>query len=70
MAATATVSSKFQVSIPKAVRDRLGLRPGQKVAFIATIDGMLMVPVPAREEIAGMARGTNSEGYRDRNDRY
>ena len=70
MAATATVSSKFQVSIPKEVRDRMALRPGQKVAFIAKIEGVLMVPVPEREEIAGMARGTNPEGYRDRNDRY
>ena len=70
MSATATVSSKYQVSIPKEVRDRMGLRPGQKVAFIAKIDGMLMVPVPERGEIAGMGRGTNSEGYRDRNDRF
>ncbi len=70
MSATATVSSKFQIAIPKEVRDRMGLRPGQKVAFIATIEGVLMVPVPAREELAGMARGTNPEGYRDRNDRF
>jgi len=48
----------------------MGLRPGQKVAFIAKIEGVLMVPVPGREEIAGMARGTNPEGYRDRNDRF
>ena len=70
MSATATVSSKFQVSIPKEVRDRMALRPGQKVAFIAKIEGVLMVPVPEREDIAGMARGTNPEGYRDRNDRF
>jgi len=70
MSATATVSSKFQVSIPREVRQRLALRPGQKVAFIATVEGVLMVPVPDREEIAGMARGANPEGYRDRNDRF
>ena len=57
MSATATVSSKFQVFIPKEVRERMGLRPGQKVAFIARIEGMLMVPVPERDEIPGMARG-------------
>jgi AbrB family looped-hinge helix DNA binding protein len=70
MSTTATVSSKFQVSIPKEVRDRMALRPGQKVAFIAKADGVMMVPVPTREELAGMARGANTEGYRDRNDRY
>jgi AbrB family looped-hinge helix DNA binding protein len=70
MSAIATVSSKFQISIPKEVRDQLGLRPGQKVAFIAKPGGFVMVPVPKREDLAGMARGANTEGYRDRNDRY
>lgn len=67
---TATISSKFQISIPKELRDRMALRPGQKVAFIAKAEGVLMVPVPTREEIAGMARGADTTGYRDRNDRY
>jgi AbrB family looped-hinge helix DNA binding protein len=70
MSAVATVSSKFQISIPKEVRDHFGLRPGQKVAFIAKPEGFLIVPVPKREDLAGMARGANTEGYRDRNDRY
>jgi AbrB family looped-hinge helix DNA binding protein len=70
MSAIATVSSKFQISIPKEVRDHLGLRPGQRVAFIAKPEGFLLVPVPKREDLAGIARGANTEGYRDRNDRY
>jgi hypothetical protein len=45
-------------------------RPGQKIAFIARADGVLMVPIPEREDLAGMARGSNPEGYRDRNDRF
>ena len=40
---TSTLSSKFQVSIPKALRDRLSWRPGQKIAFIAKADGVLIV---------------------------
>jgi AbrB family looped-hinge helix DNA binding protein len=70
MAATSKISSKYQVSIPKAVRDRMAWRPGQKIAFIAKADGVLMVPIPEREALAGMARGANPEGYRDRSDRY
>jgi AbrB family looped-hinge helix DNA binding protein len=70
MSAIATVSSKFQISIPKQVRDQLGLRPGQKIAFIAKPEGVLIVPVPERADMAGMARGANPEGYRDRNDRF
>jgi AbrB family looped-hinge helix DNA binding protein len=70
MSTIATISSKFQISIPKEVRDQLGLRPGEKVAFIAKPEGFLIVPVPKREDLAGIARGANTEGYRDRNDRY
>jgi AbrB family looped-hinge helix DNA binding protein len=70
MSMIATVSSKFQISIPKEVRDHLALRPGEKVAFIAKPGGFLIVRVPKREDLAGMARGANTEGYRDRNDRY
>jgi len=70
MTDAATLSSKYQVSIPKAVREHLGWKPGQKIAFIAKADGILMVPIPEREALAGIARGANPEGYRDRNDRY
>jgi AbrB family looped-hinge helix DNA binding protein len=70
MSAIATVSSKFQISIPKEVREQMALRPGEKVAFIAKPEGFLIVPVPKREDLAGMARGANIEGYRDRNDRF
>ena len=70
MSTIATVSSKFQISIPKEVRDHLALRPGEKIAFIAKPEGYLLVRVPKREELAGIARGANTEGYRDRNDRY
>jgi AbrB family looped-hinge helix DNA binding protein len=70
MTAASKISSKYQVLIPKAVRERMAWRPGQKIAFIAKADGVLMVPIPDREALAGMARGANPEGHRDRNDRY
>jgi antitoxin PrlF len=39
---TSTISSKGQITVPKAVRDRLGLRPGARVDFELTLDGVLM----------------------------
>jgi bifunctional DNA-binding transcriptional regulator/antitoxin component of YhaV-PrlF toxin-antitoxin module len=69
MTRPSTLSSKYKVSVPKDPCERLGLRPGQKVAFIENAAGVLMVRVPEREELAGMARGANPEGYRDRKDR-
>jgi AbrB family looped-hinge helix DNA binding protein len=70
MTATATVSSEFQISIPEETRDHPALQPGEKVAFIAKLDGLVIVPVPKREDLAGIARGANLVNYRDRNDRY
>jgi AbrB family looped-hinge helix DNA binding protein len=70
MADASTLSSKYRISIPKAVRERMSWRPGQRIAFIARSDGILMVPIPEREALAGSARGSNPEGYRDRGDRF
>jgi AbrB family looped-hinge helix DNA binding protein len=40
-----TVTSKGQVTIPKAVRDQLGLKPGSKVEFRSGSTGeIIMVP--------------------------
>jgi AbrB family looped-hinge helix DNA binding protein len=66
---TATLSSKFQISVPKDVREALGLKPGQKLAFINTGTGMRLVPQPAILDLVGIARGANTDGVRDREDR-
>jgi len=66
---TAKLSSKFQISIPKAVRAGRDWRAGQVFAFIPKGDGLLLVPVPELDELAGIARGANKEGYRDRTNR-
>lgn len=70
MSDTATLSSKFQISIPKAVRERHGWKAGQEFAFIPKDGSVMLVPVPTLDELRGIARGANKEGYRDRNDRY
>ena len=66
---TATLSAKFQISIPKAIRTARHWRAGQVFAFIPKGQGMLLMPVPRREDLAGIARGANPTGYRDRTDR-
>lgn len=43
MIETTTISSKGQVTIPLAFRDKLGLRAGAKVAFIDGEDGNVYV---------------------------
>ena len=69
MGVSATLSSKFQISIPKEIRDREKWRPGQEFVFLPKGGGWMLVPVPKREELMGIAKGANPEGYRDRDDR-
>lgn len=70
MNATATLSSKFQISIPKAVRDEQNWHAGQEFVFIPKGLGVLVMPVPELKQLAGIAKGAKTEGYRDRKDRY
>ncbi len=67
--AQTTVSSKYQVVIPKDVRERIGLKPGQKLSVIATASGIQLVRVPTLEELRGIARGANAGGLREKEDR-
>ncbi len=66
---TAKLSTKYQISIPKAVRAARRWRAGQVFAFIPKGEGVLLVPVPRPDELAGLARGARAERYRDRSDR-
>ncbi len=70
MSATATLSAKFQISIPKEVRDAQAWKPGQEFVFIPKGAGVLVIPVPTLGELAGIARGARNLEYRDRKDRY
>ena len=70
MAAVATLSSKYQISIPKAVRVEQQWEAGQEFVFITKGNGVLIMPVPELKQLAGLAKGANATGYRDRKDRY
>ena len=69
MSETATLSSKFQISIPKAVRTAQAWEAGLTFAFIPKGTGVLLVPVPKRETLKGIARGASTINHRDRADR-
>lgn len=70
MAETATLSSKFQISIPKAIRTAQHWDAGLTFSFIPKGTGVLLVPVPKREALAGIAKGASTSNYRDRSDRF
>jgi AbrB family looped-hinge helix DNA binding protein len=66
---TATLSAKFQISIPKAIRTARDWQAGQVFAFIPKGAGMLLVPVPKVEDLRDLARGAKPKDYRDRSSR-
>lgn len=70
MSATATLSGKFQISIPKAVREKQRWEAGQEFVFIPKGKGVLVMPVPQVDQLAGIAKGAHKGRYRDRKDRY
>jgi AbrB family looped-hinge helix DNA binding protein len=65
-----TLSSKFQISIPKAVRDEQRWQAGQEFVFIPKGRGVLLMPVPDLAQLAGIAKGARNLSIRDREDRY
>ncbi len=69
MSDTATLSSKFKISIPKAVRAARQWKAGQEFAFIPKGAGVLLVPVPELAELSGIAKAAKAKNYRDRKDR-
>jgi AbrB family looped-hinge helix DNA binding protein len=70
MSATATLSKKFQISVPKAVRDQQHWEAGQEFVFIPKGLGVMMMPVPELDQLKGIAKGAKATGYRERDDRY
>ncbi len=67
--ATVTISPKFQVVIPKQIRDSLKLEPGQKVQAIEYENRVELIPVRPITEMRGFLKGIDTtverEGDRD-----
>ena len=66
---TATVSSKFQLSLPKALRESMQIQPGQQFELIPMGAIIQLVPKTSIKQLRGIARGANAGEYRDRTDR-
>jgi AbrB family looped-hinge helix DNA binding protein len=66
---TATLSSKFQISIPKEIRDSMNFKPGQKLAFLCIGKSVRLVPQPKLEDLLGIGKGGDPSNYRDRDTR-
>ena len=62
---TVTISPKFQVVIPKEIRERLGLTPGQKVQAILYGDRIELIPERPVRQMRGFLRGIDTHVERE-----
>lgn len=61
-----TISPKFQVVIPRDIRDRLELEPGQKVQALAFGNRIEFIPLRPPREMRGFLRGLDTAVHRER----
>jgi len=62
---TLTISPKFQVVIPKAIRERLGLSPGQKVQAFLYGDRIELIPLEPAKRLRGFLKGIDTTVARE-----
>jgi AbrB family looped-hinge helix DNA binding protein len=62
---TVTISPKFQVVIPKGIREQLKLRSGQKVQAILYDDRIELVPVRPAKALRGFLKGIDTTVARE-----
>lgn len=62
---TVTISPKFQIVIPRRIRESLGLRPGQKVQAMQLGDRVELVPIVPVEKMRGFLRGIDTHIERE-----
>ena len=64
---TITISPKFQVVIPKEIRENLKLSPGQKVQAILYEDRIELIPVRPIRKMRGFLKGIDTSVPREEN---
>ena len=60
-----TVSPKYQVVIPRAVREYLGIKPGQKVQVIQYEDRVELIPLRPIKQTRGFLKGIKTQVPRE-----
>lgn len=60
-----TISPKFQVVIPRAVRERLDLSPGQQVQALVYDGRIELIPLRPAKALRGFLRGIDTAVDRD-----
>ena len=65
-----TISSKFQVVIPRDIRRKLGLKPSQKLLVMEKAGILYMIPQTPLKDLKGSAGKAPVTSVREKDDRY
>lgn len=61
-----TVSPKYQVVIPREVRKKLGLSPGQRIQVVAYGDRIELIPIRPVKRMRGFLKGIDTRVPREK----
>ena len=64
-----TVSPKFQIVIPRKIRNRLGVKAGQKMRVLAYDNKVVLIPIRPVQEARGSLKGIDTDVQREEEDR-
>lgn len=62
---TVTISPKYQVVIPRLIREKLSLSPGQKIQAIAYGNRIELIPLRPIKEMRGFLKGIDTKVERE-----
>ena len=62
---TITISSKYQVVIPKDIRDSIGLKPGEKLEVITCGSRIELIPIQSIKQMKGKYKGIDTKIIRE-----
>ena len=65
----AVLSTKYQLVIPREIRQRLGLHSGQRMIFLVKGNVITLVPERALSELKGIAKGLKAGPLREKRER-
>ena len=66
---TTTLSTKYQLVIPRRIRERMGLVPGAKLTVLDKGGVIVLVPERPLRSLRGLARGASPRRLREKKDR-
>lgn len=66
---TVTISSKYQVVIPRQIREKHNLKPGEKFILMSIGDRIEMIPERKMDDLRGVLSGMDTDPGREKEDR-